>query len=74
MKEAELKTLYIKRMHELMQSHKISKNQALNSVYKPLIQEVTPLHTSSMAAAVNAGIVYRELVATGEYDKKRKGK
>ena len=74
MKEAELKALYIKRMQELMQQYKISKHQALSAAYRPLIQEVTPLHTSSMAAAVNVAMVYRELSEVDGYGKKKKGK
>ena len=71
MEESELKALYIKRMQELMQQYKISKYQALSSVYRPLIQEVTPWHTSSMAAAVSVAIVYRELSEVDGYGKKK---
>ena len=74
MKEAELKALYIKRMQEVMQQYKISKHQALSAAYRLLIQEVTPLHTSSMAAAVSVAMVYRELSEADGYGKKKKGK
>ena len=74
MKEAELKALYIKRIQELMQQYKISKYQALSAVYRPLIQEVTPLHTNSMAAAVSVAMVYRELSEADGYSKKKKRK
>lgn len=72
MKDAELKALYIKRVQELTQRHRVSKRRALNFAYRPLIQEVTPLHDCSMAAAISVAIVYSELLATGEYGKKKK--
>ena len=71
MKQEELKALYIKRMQELMQRHKMSKHQALNKVYKPLIREVTPLHKNSMDAALHVAMVSSELEADG-YGKKGK--
>lgn len=72
MKEAELKALYIKRIQEFIRQHGASKYQALSAVYRPLIEEVTPWHTSSMAAAVSVAIVQGKLIATGKYDKKQK--
>lgn len=74
MKEAELKALYIRRIQELMQQYKLLKYQALSAAYRPLIEEVTPLHTSSMAAAVSVAIVQRKLIATGKYDKKQRSR
>ena len=74
MEEAELKALYIKRMQELIRQHGASKHQALGSVYRPLIEEVTPWHTSSMAAAVSVAMVYRELSEADGYSKKKKRK
>ena len=70
MKGEELKALYIKRMQELMQRHKMSKAQALSRAYKPLIQEVTPLHKNSMDAALHVAMVSSELEADG-YGKKK---
>ena len=74
MKEAELKALYIKRMQELIQQSGMLKYQALSAAYRPLIREVTPLHNSSMAAAISVAMVYRELSEVDGYGKKRKGK
>ena len=72
MKRSDLKALYIKRIQELTRRYKMSKYEALQRAYRPLIKEVTPLHNNWMDAAVHVGMVCRELMACEGYEKKKK--
>ena len=74
MKRSELKALYIKRMGELVARRGMSKCDALQSAHRPLIDEVESAHNSHMDASVHVGMIYRELLASGDYGKKKRGK